>query len=701
MATKRVIDIAIEGKADGAKKAMKETGDEAEGLGSKLGSLGKSFGSMATIAGGVFAGGILAKAPGIVGGLSSSFKDLELQAKKTSTVFGADLTGDLNDWANEVAASMGLTTMQAKNAATGLADLLIPMGMTRDQAFDMSTKTIGLAGALAEWSGGAKNATEVSEILQSAYLGETDGLKALGISISAADVQQRLMEKGQDKLTGSALQQAQALAIQELVFEKSTDAQKAFAEGAGSVARKQAEMTAKMGEAKEKLAMALGPAITQVTSALASGLLPALDYVGRAIDFGSQKAKDFEPTLRDMAARFGELRTEVADRLAGPLKQLWDMMGGVKPTMIGLGIAVGAVVVPAFIAWAAATIVAIAPILAVVAAVAALTAGIAILVNNDDFQRYYRDEIKPAMDNILEAVDQVIGFFREHWPEIQKIVQPVIDQVRNMIETQVKVIVGIFKILIDLIQGDFSGAWKNLKQLVKDVWDGIKDTISNSIDLIKGLAPLLLAAGKALGGALMDGIKAALGAGAGFAGDVAEAVLDAVKNIVNSQVIDRINRVLEFDFDTHIPGVGKLNINPADIPHLAKGGIVDEPTIALIGEKGPEAVVPLDGDYIQKEIPNKIIVGGITTGGTANGGGLTSSVGPPANWNNNNNNNKLPVGDFSPVININVHAVDLADPDLLARKLAPHMVHYLEKYGRKIWAIVQKYELQAAKTKTT
>ena len=118
MATKRVIDIAIEGKADGAKKAMKETGDEAEGLGSKLGSLGKSFGSMATIAGGVFAGGILAKAPGIVGGLSSSFKDLELQAKKTSTVFGADLTGDLNDWANEVAASMGLTTMQAKNAAT-------------------------------------------------------------------------------------------------------------------------------------------------------------------------------------------------------------------------------------------------------------------------------------------------------------------------------------------------------------------------------------------------------------------------------------------------------------------------------------------------------------------------------------------------------------------------------------------------------
>jgi len=29
------------------------------------------------------------------------------------------------------------------------------------------------------------------------------------------------------------------------------------------------------------------------------------------------------------------------------------------------------------------------------------------------------------------------------------------------------------------------------------------------------------------------------------------------------------------------------------IPNLAKGGIVTSPTLAMIGEKGPEAVVPL------------------------------------------------------------------------------------------------------------
>jgi len=40
-----------------------------------------------------------------------------------------------------------------------------------------------------------------------------------------------------------------------------------------------------------------------------------------------------------------------------------------------------------------------------------------------------------------------------------------------------------------------------------------------------------------------------------------------------------------------------VTINPPDIPHipqLADGGIVTSPTLALIGEAGPEAVVPLN-----------------------------------------------------------------------------------------------------------
>ena len=68
-------------------------------------------------------------------------------------------------------------------------------------------------------------------ILTKAYLGERDALTSLGIKISEADVQARLAANGQDELTGAALEQAKAVATQQLIFEKSTDAQKAWSDG--------------------------------------------------------------------------------------------------------------------------------------------------------------------------------------------------------------------------------------------------------------------------------------------------------------------------------------------------------------------------------------------------------------------------------------------------------------------------------------
>jgi hypothetical protein len=40
---------------------------------------------------------------------------------------------------------------------------------------------------------------------------------------------------------------------------------------------------------------------------------------------------------------------------------------------------------------------------------------------------------------------------------------------------------------------------------------------------------------------------------------------------------------------------GGFTITVPQIPRLATGGIVTEPTLALIGEAGPEAVLPLTG----------------------------------------------------------------------------------------------------------
>ena len=53
---------------------------------------------------------------------------------------------------------------------------------------------------------------------------------------------------------------------------------------------------------------------------------------------------------------------------------------------------------------------------------------------------------------------------------------------------------------------------------------------------------------------------------------------DALKDLINS-VISFVNSI--------IPG------SAFDVPQLAKGGIVNSPTLAMVGEAGPEAIIPL------------------------------------------------------------------------------------------------------------
>jgi hypothetical protein len=43
-----------------------------------------------------------------------------------------------------------------------------------------------------------------------------------------------------------------------------------------------------------------------------------------------------------------------------------------------------------------------------------------------------------------------------------------------------------------------------------------------------------------------------------------------------------------------VPGLGGKGFDVPNIPMLAQGGIVTSATLAMIGEKGPEAVIPLD-----------------------------------------------------------------------------------------------------------
>lgn len=208
------------------------------------------------------------------------------------------------------------------------------------------------------------------------------------------------------------------------------------------------------------------------------------------------------------------------------------------------------------------------------------------------FKVYYDSDIKPALDNIVAAVEAAVGFIKDHWDKIGPIIEAPLKNAQTMMELWGKIIGNVFQIIIDLIQGDWAGAWKNFEDIVRAAKEAAIESMHTLFDALKGLGGLAWEAMEFLGDQLMDGLKAALSSTAGFAGDVAQAVLDAVKSLVNTYVIDPINSALQFKIP--VPGLPDININPPDIPRLAGGGIVSQPTLAVVGEGGEsEAVIPL------------------------------------------------------------------------------------------------------------
>jgi len=198
---------------------------------------------------------------------------LEAMKKKTEIVFG-DSIDIVRDYAKQNAQSLGVTETKYASLAAQIGDILIPMGFQRQEAAKLSADLTNLSGALSEWTNGQRSAEDVSKILAKALTGERESLKELGIVITEADISARLLEKGQNKLTGTMLQQAKAVANYELILERSKDAQTAFVNNQDSIARSGNRVTAALEQAKERILSDLLPAWKALTNAVANLIAP-------------------------------------------------------------------------------------------------------------------------------------------------------------------------------------------------------------------------------------------------------------------------------------------------------------------------------------------------------------------------------------------------------------------------------------------
>jgi phage-related protein len=153
--------------------------------------------------------------------------------------------------------------------------------------------------------------------------------------------------------------------------------------------------------------------------------------------------------------------------------------------------------------------------------------------------------------------------------------------------------------------------WEETKQKAAVIWQGIKDTITNATSTMRDRILEIWENGKQKLLELWEGIKRG-------AKEKWDGVKTVIKGAING-IIGFINKFIrEFNKieikvpSINIPFVGTVGgwsvrvPQIPEIPMLAKGGLVTAPTLAMLGEAGPEAVIPLGRSGFADEIAQAV-----------------------------------------------------------------------------------------------
>lgn len=307
---------------------------------------------------------------------------------------------------------------------------------------------------------------------------------------------------------------------------------------------------------------------------------------------------------------------------------------------VGIWNAIGVIATGVTSAFGVAMAILTSPITLIIGAIALLVAGIILLVKNWDTVKEVAskvwDKIKEIWnkvatwfnDNVIEPLKEIfapiVDWFKELFGSVWKAIKSYFELIGaiaegcwNLIKAVWGVVADWFKSkIIDPIKNFFSGMWNGLKDGASKAWEGIKSVFSVVGNWFKDIFSKAWQKVKdvfSTGGKIFDGIK--------------DGIANVFKTVVNG-IIGGINKVIAVPFNAinkllnKVRNISVAGIEPfkdlikkdplsvPQIPKLARGGIVDSPTVAMIGEAGKEAVVPLERTAWIDKLAEKINANG-------------------------------------------------------------------------------------------
>ena len=327
-------------------------------------------------------------------------------------------------------------------------------------------------------------------------------------------------------------------------------------------------------------------------------------------------ATSFGPLLYILPAAMAAL-----SGILGVLKLSNIVMAGSAIKTVALAVAQGVATAATWLLTAAqvALRIAMGPIGLVITGIAlAIGAGILIWKNWDKIMAVVMDTLGKLDDWLSETFPATWQFLKDYISTIvnfwKEIFQGFVALFKGDWDGAIEHFKGAFSVVKDFfiesfgkiwaffddwMTNKFGSKWETVKDIVGAVFDKLEGIVTDGFDIIKGIfAAAVDFVGEYFGG-LFDVFKGVWDLIVGiFTGDT-DAITQAFKGIVNG-IITMVNAMINLlnKIGFEIPdwlGGGEFKLDIPNITPLAKGGIVNSPTLAMIGESGAEAVVPLNG----------------------------------------------------------------------------------------------------------
>jgi hypothetical protein len=524
----------------------------------------------------------------------SAASDFQESTSKVNVVFGK-ASKSIKDFAATAATSLGQSKQSVLDAAGAFGTFGKAAGLAGDDLATFTTDFVTLSTDLASFNNTSPE--EAVLAIGAALRGESEPLRRYGVLLNDAVLKQEAMTLGIYDGKGALTAQQKVLAAQAAIYKQTNDAQGDFVRTSDGLANSQRTLGAVLKNVQIELGSKLLPAIQEFSNSLVdislwvqrnpetfSKIGKGFEYIFKLVDPATKGIRGFLGVLKSLSNLVGESEkatgawNQELGRSSQQQMRLADEAGIFNKALTEQKDTVGGATKEV-----------------------------------ESFAAAFKDKLGEALSDANDALTDAKSAFTDFATSVSDSIKSAFS-FADAQEAGKETGAGFLDGLRSQVKGIMDYSAKIQALLDKELsQEALAQVLASGAEAGAAIADQLIAGGQAAideTNALVDSANAAADkVGLNAATKWYQAGIDSATGIVNGiqaeldkltpklmakmdAIAAKLKRTVNIDV-VITERVNRIVAELGGIPKMAEGGIVNKPTLALIGEAGPEAVVPL------------------------------------------------------------------------------------------------------------